>query len=152
MPDGLNKTGNAQYAKCLVRMSRTGMRRASIERMDFPFSRLATAVMTVGLAAASSACTVYARPAPPPPPAVAYEEPPPVEDGYEPQYYDGYVVYYDDVGRPYYYNGDRTVFVSPNVAIYGSLVGHWRVNRAAYGRWYAHRGPAYRGYRRGYRR
>jgi hypothetical protein len=99
----------------------------------------------LGLAGAVSGCTVYARPAPA---VVTYQAPPPVEDGYEPQYYDGYVVYYDDVGRPYYYDGERTVFVSPNVAIYGSLVAHWRVNRVAYGRWYAHRGLAYRGYRR----
>ncbi len=120
------------------------MQRASTSRMESTFARLSF-FAALGLAAASSACTVSARPAPV---VVAYDAPPPVEDGYEPQYYDGYVVYYDDAGRPYYYDGERTVFVSPNVAIYGSLVAHWRVHREAYGRWYAHRGPVYRHYRR----
>jgi hypothetical protein len=123
------------------------MRRASIESMHFPFVRLSMLALPLGLAGSLSACTVYETR--PPPPAVAVEAPPPpVEDGYEPQYYDGYVVYYDDVGRPYYYDGGRSVFISPNVAVYGGLVAHWRVNRAAYGRWYGHRGYAYRGYRR----
>ena len=123
-----------------------GTRHAFSARMKLPLARLqiAALVAVVGVAGASSACTVYARPAP----AVVTYEAPPVEDGYEPQYYDGYVVYYDEAGRPYYYEGDRTVFISPNVAIYGSLVAHWRVHREAYGRWYAHRGPAYRHYRR----
>lgn len=80
------------------------------------------------------------------------EAPPPAyADGYQPQYYDGYVVYYDGVGRPYYYANGAVVWVPPTSPFYLGLVNHWRYNRGAYYRWYGNRGYRYRGYR-AYRR
>ena len=67
--------------------------------------------------------------------------------GYEPQYYDGYMVYYDDVGRPFYYANGVRVFVSTGSPYYAGYVAHWRAQRPAYTRWYAHQGYRYRGYR-----
>ncbi len=68
--------------------------------------------------------------------------------GYQPQYYEGYVVYYDEGGRPYYYNGGNVVWVSPSSPYYAGYVNHWRVNGAAYARWHASYGVRYRTYRR----
>ena len=97
------------------------------------FRRLALAV---GLACSSvlvSACYMEAD----------YPE---YEDGYEPQFYDGYVVYYDDYGRPYYYVGDAAFWVPPTAPVYVGLVNHWRIYRAQYRVWYFHRGWGYRHY------
>lgn len=80
--------------------------------------------------------------------ATAEVPPPEVADGYEPQYYDGYVVYYDDGGRPYYYVNGAVTWVPAGSAYYNPLVTHWHAHGAAYGRWYAHRGYRYKGYRR----
>jgi hypothetical protein len=74
-----------------------------------------------------------------PPPEYAY--------GYAPTYYDGYVVYYDDGGRPFYYVNGAVVWVPPTVAAYPGLVAHWRAHGPAYRDWHAHVGPTYRGYR-----
>jgi hypothetical protein len=93
----------------------------------------------VACASLSSAC--YAETVPTP----AYA------DGYEPQYYDGYVVYYDGYGRPYYHVNGVVYWVPAASPFYVGLVDHWRYHRTAYGRWYGHYGYRYRGYRRGYR-
>jgi hypothetical protein len=68
--------------------------------------------------------------------------------GYEPQYYDGYVVYYDTVGHPYYYRSGAAVRIDVGSPRYGPLVRHWHSYRPAYRRWYTHRGYRYRGYHR----
>ena len=93
-------------------------------------------------AALSGACGVL--------PACAIEEgPPPVTaEGYQPQYYDGYVVYYDGAGRPFYYVNGGIYWVPTTSPFYVGLVDHWRVHRPEYDRWYAHSGGRYRGYRR----
>ena len=99
-------------------------------------------------AAALLACVCGALPA-------CYVEPEPVTvssgvyagDGYEPAYYDGYLVYYDSVGRPFYYNRGAVVWVSPGSPYYGGLVNHYRLYGPAYHRWYGHYGYGYRGYR-----
>jgi hypothetical protein len=97
-------------------------------------------VLLSGLVAvsASTATGCYVEEGPPP----AY-----VSAGYEPQYYDGYVVYYDDVGRPYYYSDGAIYWVPRTSPVYFRLVNHWRVYRPAYHRWYAGHGYRYRGYR-----
>jgi hypothetical protein len=80
--------------------------------------------------------------------------PPPeyaAEDGYEPPTYDGYVVYYDDVGRPFYYVNGGVAWIPATSPFYVGYVNHWRLYGPAYRRWYASRGYAYRGYRGGYR-
>lgn len=69
-------------------------------------------------------------------------------DGYEPAYYDGYVVYYDDVGHPYYYDRDRVVYVSPRSTYYVGLVNHYHVYGPRYRVWYGHGGYRYHTYRR----
>ncbi|HZU83546.1 MAG TPA: hypothetical protein VE987_11540 [Polyangiaceae bacterium] len=97
--------------------------------------RLALAALLV-VAPALSGC--YVEDGPPPP---EYAE------GYQPQYYDGYVVYYDAVGRPYYYVNGGVYWVPPASPLYIGLVNHWRYYRPAYHRWYAHYGARYRGYR-----
>jgi hypothetical protein len=79
-----------------------------------------------------------------PPPAMAY--------GYAPQYYDGYVVYFDGAGRPFYHVGGAVVWVPATSPYYAGLVGHWRAYGPAYGRWFGHYGYRYRSYRGGSRR
>jgi hypothetical protein len=71
--------------------------------------------------------------------------------GYAPQYYDGYVVYYDDAGHPYYYVNGGVYWVPPSSPFYVGLVGHWRRFGPGYHRWYGRYGYRYRGYRRHYR-
>ncbi len=73
--------------------------------------------------------------------------PPVVVGGYAPQYYDGYVVYYDDFGRPYYHANGAVVWISPTVPAYGGLVAHWRAYAPAYRSWYVNYGYRYRAYR-----
>ena len=68
-------------------------------------------------------------------------------DGYQPQYYDGYVVYYDGGGRPYYYNNGAVYWVPASSPYYGTYVNHWRSYGPAYGRWYSNAGYRYRGWR-----
>jgi len=80
-----------------------------------------------------------------------YEEDAPpayyVEGGYEPQYYDGYIVYYDDVGRPYYYADGAAVWVPVGSPYYGVYVNHWRLYGPQYRVWYGSYGYRYRYYR-----
>ncbi len=73
-----------------------------------------------------------------PPPEYAY--------GYAPVYDNGYVVYYDDVGRPFYYGDHGAVWVFPNDPLYPGLVAHWHTFGPAYHRWYAHGGDRFRAY------
>jgi hypothetical protein len=68
--------------------------------------------------------------------------------GYQPQYYDGYVVYYDNGGRPYYYNGGSVYWVPAESPYYAGYVNHWRTYGPAYARWHATYGVRYRGWRR----
>ena len=61
---------------------------------------------------------------------------------------DGYIVYYDGWGRPFYYNGGASYYVPQSSPYYASYVGHYRTYGAAYRGWYArggYRAPMYRG-------
>lgn len=98
--------------------------------------KVAFAGILAVFAPAVSACYVESEL---PPPAYA--------DGYDPQLYDGYVVYYDDVGRPYYYAEGRAVWVPTTAPVYVGLVDHWRGHGPAYHRWYGHYGHRYYRYR-----
>jgi hypothetical protein len=69
-------------------------------------------------------------------------------DGYTPEYYEGYVVYYDDGGRPFYYVNGNVVWVPSHSPYYVRLTNHWRVNGSAYRRWHVNHGTRYRTYRR----
>ncbi|HLK41221.1 MAG TPA: hypothetical protein VKU41_30930 [Polyangiaceae bacterium] len=96
---------------------------------------VAVAALVAALSSVTSACYVEEDV---PPPGYA--------EGYTPPLYDGYVVYYDDVGRPFYYLNGAVVWVPPTSPFYIGLVHHWRVHGPAYHRWYAHYGYRYRGY------
>jgi hypothetical protein len=79
--------------------------------------------------------------------------PPQYEYGYAPVYYDGYVVYYDDAGRPYYYVNGGVRYVAETSPLYLGLVAHWRAFGPRYHDWHVHAGERYRGYRfHGHRR
>jgi hypothetical protein len=67
--------------------------------------------------------------------------------GYEPQYFNGYMVYYDGAGRPFYYMGGAQVWIPPTSPYYAGYVGHYRAYGPAYARWYAGAGYRYQGYR-----
>ena len=66
--------------------------------------------------------------------------------GYDPIYYNGYMVYYD-AGRPFYYLNGAVVWISPADPYYNTYITHWRTYGAYYGRWYGAYGARYRGYR-----
>ena len=66
----------------------------------------------------------------------------PVATGsYNPLYHDGYLVYYDDAGRPYYYLDGRMSYIPPTHGSYGLYVAHYRTHHQHYRRWYQAIGP-----------
>jgi hypothetical protein len=67
--------------------------------------------------------------------------------GYEPQYYNGYIVYHDDWGRPYTNEGGVVSWVPVDSPYYAGYVNHWRTYGHAYRRWYYGYGRRYRHYR-----
>jgi hypothetical protein len=75
--------------------------------------------------------------------------PPGFEDGYEPTYFDGHVVYYDDTGRPFYYLHGEVAWVPSTSPYYVGYNNDWKQHRDAYRRWYVHHGRSYADYNRG---
>jgi len=67
---------------------------------------------------------------------------------YSPLFYNGYVVYFDGVGLPYYYRGGRIVYVPRSYGGYRGLTRHYQRYRKEYHRWYRDRGYRYHGYHR----
>ena len=67
--------------------------------------------------------------------------------GYEPMYYDGYVVFYDEAGRPFYYVGATRVYIPPSSPYYATYVAHYRMYAPYYARWYAQHGYRYHTFR-----
>jgi len=101
--------------------------------------RLILAVLLLGTAAmVFSSCLVVARPRP----GVHVVVGPPVEYGYQPLLYNGYVVYYDDAGIPFYWYGGARVWVP--IAYRDRYITHYRTHHRAYRQWYKHRGRSYR--------
>ena len=78
-----------------------------------------------------------------------YVDEPVYAEGYQPAFYDGYMVYYDGYGRPFYYERGAPVWVPAGSPYYGGLVAHWHRYGPAYGGWYSHYGYRYHGYRGG---
>ena len=78
---------------------------------------------------------------------VGVEAEPAAVEGYQPQYYDGYVVYYDDVGRPFYYLNGAAVFIPEASPYYAGYVNYYRTYGVGYRRWYAGYGARYRTWR-----
>ena len=68
--------------------------------------------------------------------------------GYDPQYYEGRVVYYDGNARPFYYNGGSVSYVPSESPHYNGYVSHYRTNAPAYARWHASYGDRYKTYHR----
>ena len=68
-------------------------------------------------------------------------------DEYPPAYYDGYVVYYDNVGNPFYYDRGAVVWVPHSSPHYVGLGNHYHVTGRSYGRWNNNHGGQYRNYR-----
>lgn len=113
--------------------------------------KLGLASLLLGFALASQACVVHSQPhsvavsAPAPQVAVA-------TNYYTPQYYNGYVVYYNDVGRPYYYYNGSPMYIPETYPNYHVYVTHYHRYRPHYNRWYHSRGHRYHTYRApGYR-
>jgi hypothetical protein len=105
------------------------------------FRTLLLSALVSGLAPLGSAC--YADEQVPPPEYA--------DSGYQPQYYDGYVVYFDGGGRPYYYENGSVFWVPRSSPLYVGYVNHWHRYGPAYNHWYGHYGYRYRTYRRHYR-
>ena len=74
--------------------------------------------------------------------SVGFAYGPPVEYGYQPLLYNGYVVYYTNIGEPYYWRGGVRITVPAYAR--GPYVGHWRRYKEVYPTWYKHRGAYYR--------
>jgi len=95
-------------------------------------------VLVLALAAlpvlTSMACAVYAEPSAYPATAAAYA----------PMYYDGFPVYYDAYGLPFYYLDGVQLYVPRADVRFGTLVAHYRTHREGYERWYAGEGYRYR--------
>ncbi len=103
-------------------------------------SMLAPKISRALLVALGLAVTVVA------PGCVVPVEAPVVAEGYEPAYYDGYVVYYDTAGVPYYYLDGEIRYVPRTYVQYDVLVHHYQVYRPHYQRWYVHHGYQYKRY------
>jgi hypothetical protein len=106
------------------------------------FTRIALAAALLGL----SGCYASAYPAV----GVSAEY-----DGYDPQYYEGNVIYYDTVGSPYYVIDGRPRYVARTHPYYRRYVTHYHRYRPGYQRWVTrhvpHVRPEYRAYDRHYR-
>ncbi|PKN26158.1 MAG: hypothetical protein CVU65_06560 [Deltaproteobacteria bacterium HGW-Deltaproteobacteria-22] len=85
----------------------------------------------------ASGCVLTARPA-----TVSVEA---SYGGWTSYYYNGSLVYFDTIGRPYYYYGGRIMYVPSTWASYNVALANWRTNRVAYNRWHArYNAPRYR--------
>ncbi len=100
-------------------------------------------ILTIGLIIVASTtmflagCVVTARPA-----TVSVSA---SYGGWTPYYYNGYLVYFDNIGRPYYYYGGRITYVPNSWVHYNVALAGWRSNRVAYNRWHTrYHAPRYR--------
>lgn len=56
--------------------------------------------------------------------------------GYTPLYYEDQIVYYDEIGAPFYMVGANVHYVPRTYVHYDTLVRHYHAHRPAYQRWY----------------
>ena len=78
----------------------------------------------------------------------------PIATGYyHPLYHDGYLLYFDATGLPFFYRGGRKVYVDRGHRRFSLYRDHYRSHRKSYHRWYSKEGRRHHGYRqpRGYR-
>jgi hypothetical protein len=106
---------------------------------------LAKNIRGILLTALVAACAPFAAG------CVVEAEAPVYDAEYQPEVtQNGYIVYYDNYGAPYYYYGGRTVYVDRSDPYYNRYVYHYRTYGPRYQRWYTRHGYRYRSYR--YRR
>lgn len=86
----------------------------------------------VGAAIGLSGCYVYADPVP-----VAR-----VETSYEPMFYEGNPVYYDDAGAPFIYVGAGIHYIPTTYVSYGLYVNHYHRYQPGYRTWVRTHGPS----------
>jgi hypothetical protein len=72
---------------------------------------------------------------------------------YHPLYHDGYLLFFDAAGLPFFYRGGRKVHIDRGHRRFSLYVDHHRRHRRHYDRWYRESGRRHHGYRqpRGYR-
>lgn len=71
---------------------------------------------------------------------------------YRPLFHEGYPIYFNDAGFPYYYVGGRIVLIPRTHQRYGGYIAHFRAKRAQYLRWNKSTGRRFHGYRQVTRR
>jgi hypothetical protein len=96
-----------------------------IASLGFAMKTIARWMLVLSAALPLAGCYVYADP-----------EPATVEAGYEPMYYDGNVVYYDEVGAPFVWAEGRIVYVPRTYGHYDVLVNHYHRHYRGYRNWY----------------
>jgi hypothetical protein len=103
-------------------------------------------VVLAGLLAAAAVTSGCVIPAPPA--RMTVSAPTVVASGgYSPMQYEGYVVYYDDYGRPMYYVNGAPYYVPTSYPHYHSYVTHYNAYGVAYRNWYGSYGVRYHNYR-----
>jgi hypothetical protein len=115
-----------------------------------PLGRLRTTILVGALAVArlvvlgagSAASVISCHPGPSG--VVAYSD---SSGTYDPRFYDGYVVYFDGAGRPYYYAEGAVVWIPQTSQFYRSLTDDWARHRVPYEHWYMAVGYRYRNVR-----
>jgi hypothetical protein len=101
-------------------------------------SRLcAAALVAIAVSTQLAGCVVAADP----PPRVAVA-------AYTPLYYNGYAVYYDAWGVPFYYLGGVPYYVPRTYVRYDALVAHYHTHPGLYRREVLRGGTPYRHYAR----
>jgi len=104
-----------------------------MRRSFFTFGLIAVTSLTMF----ASGCVVTARPA-----TVHVEA---SYGGWTSYYYNGSLVYFDSIGRPYYYYSGRIMYVPATWVHYNVAISNWRTNRVAYNRWHSrYHAPRYR--------
>jgi hypothetical protein len=66
---------------------------------------------------------------------------------YQPMFYNGYLVFFDDWGRPFINVDGEVVFIPTTYVYYTTFVRHFRIHRARYHAWYRTHGVRLRTHR-----
>jgi hypothetical protein len=66
---------------------------------------------------------------------------------YQPLFYNGCLVFFDDWGRPFINVDDQVVFIPTTYVYYTTYVRHFQMHRARYHAWYRTHGVRLRGHR-----
>jgi len=110
-------------------------------------TRLVRSALIIGIVVFAAGCYI-----PAPMPTTTTVQPAPVQTvvtntNYTPQYYNGYVVYFDTSGLPYYYLNGIVTYVPRTYYNYNYLVTSYRSCVVCYQRWYSNEGISLRSIR-----